>query len=53
MLFSSDFVTDFYGFLDPPTPQNIEKCMGGPSKINKIEFSHMVMKVIGKVPQRS
>ena len=35
-------------FLDPPTPQNIEKCMGGPSKINKIEFSHMIMKVIGK-----
>ena len=48
MLFSSDLGPDFNGFLDPPTPQNIEKCMGGPSKINKIKFSHMIMKVIGK-----
>ena len=48
MWFSSDLGPDFNGFFDPPTPQNIEKCMGGPSKINKLEFSHMIIKVIGK-----
>ena len=45
MLFSSDFVTDFYRFLDPLTPQNIEKRIGGPSKINEVEFSFMVMRL--------
>ena len=51
MWFSSDLAPDFNGFLDSPTPQNIEKCMGGPSKINKLEFSHMIMKVTEKTFQ--
>ena len=40
---------DFHGFLEPPAPQNIEKRTGDPSKIKKIEFLHMAMKVIGKI----
>ena len=31
-----DFLMDFCGFWDPQTHQNIEKCVGGPSKIKKI-----------------
>ena len=48
MFLQCDFQVIWDLILMPPTPQNIEKCMGGPSKINKLEFSHMIMKVIGK-----